>query len=184
MTNVDRLNQIAHSLAGVPERTVGAAELQPVDDSFEGLARKMMLQVYDYLYDTSGEPPVPSSAIVQRDAYSIGEENQRDYFVYELTHALDVDVDEALNAFEIAHHDSDRGDAVQLEPWMLRSLGMEAGEPITAQAPGITVRLARLNQERQNPLTLREIELPTIVTDNETGESMERVARFMWLTTD
>lgn len=182
MTSLDTLNPSAQQTLQ-PERTVGSTEIYPVAPEFDALSQKLIGQANDYLYDTSGTPPAPTSAIVQRDAYSKGEENQREHFVHQLTRALDVDVDEALHRFDVANRDQEGSDVATLLPWMKASLGMpNPQEPVNA--PGCTLRLARLNFERQAPLTLRELEVPTVVTNNETGESEQRVARFMWMTTD
>lgn len=160
-----------------PNRTVGETMFDPVSESFEDLSRKLTLQALDYLYDPSGMAPLPNAAIVQRDAHSKSEENEREYAVYSLGSMLDIDLDDALNRSEL----STRGEqsVVALQPWMKIALGI-ANPDQPLNAPG-TYRLASLNIRNQRSLVFHEFELPTITTDHETGEQQQRVARLMWM---
>lgn len=165
------------------ERLVGPMELSPVSEAVETSSRNLMIEALNYLYDTSGEPPVPTRAIVQRNAYSPSEENDRDYFVSEMTKALGIDVDEALHRFELSQRDIEGSDFAELQPWMQDVLGIPHQEAEKVYVQGATTRIARLNLRDQPLLTLREVEFP--ITTQTEGESPEQsMARFMWFTCD
>lgn len=167
----------------VHERLAGPMELSPVSEAVEASSRNLMIEALDYLYDTSGEPPAPTRAIVQRNAYSATEENDRDYFVSEMTKALGIDIDEALHRFELSHRGTEGSDFAELEPWMQGALGIAQQGSEKVYVRGATTRIARLNLREQPPLTLREVEFP-IATRTDDASPQQSMARFMWFTRD
>ncbi len=163
-----------------------------IGESFQALAAQLVGEVQAYLSPPDEETAtLPTTAIIQPEAYSEREEAERDYLLEQLKAALGIDVDGAMTEFErmwAAGREAAEDEAaaerfsVTIPPWMKDALGMDNPDRPTVLRQSGILRSARLNFAGQAPLTIRELEIPNRVTGSD--GSRDRMNRVMWFTAD
>lgn len=171
-------------LAPIPAGPTELADPNPVSSEMRETTTGILAGVTDYL---AGDGPFPSTAIIQKEAYSKSEEAERDYFVEQLGTKVGNDIDSRLTTFEKQHRleyarpEDPTHVWVVVLPWMKQAFGMDDADEI--QGCWGVVRRAQVHTDGQPPLVLQEIEFPNRVV-GQNGVVRDRMHRVLWFTAE